>query len=292
MFRKLLPLIALIYLFPQSAIAEEKTPPPAPESSPNSLRANFRRVALEMSSTSVSNAKDYQNSPNTQLSSDSETVFKGVFDFVLEYEMPDAQWNNSTLLEYGKTKLKSAEGETSTSENADKILLTSDYARKMWRYQDADVGPFASIGYQTEFTANEDAPRNKTFRGKAGIKLFNGKYIKELYAAGVEELDLTYSRNDTKSAYEIGIRAEYPLRDGVKFQLDSYFRDYLVYSRYVGTDFKYEFNLTSRMEVKIKDKFSLAPYLSYFEAQSREAAKKGSNFMIGLSLSYSDLFDL
>ncbi len=40
--------------------------------------ADFRRVALEMSSTSVSNAEEYQNSPNSQLSADSETLFKGV----------------------------------------------------------------------------------------------------------------------------------------------------------------------------------------------------------------------
>ena len=169
-----------------------------------------------MSSTSVSHAEQYQNSPNTQLSSDSETLFKGVFDFILEYEQPDYQWNNSVYMEYGKTRLKKADGSTTSSENADKILLTSDYARKMWKYGEADVGPFGSLGYQTEFTANNDAPRNKTLRGKGGLKLFNGQYIKELYVAAVEELDMTYSRSDTKTAYEIGIRAEYPLRDGIK----------------------------------------------------------------------------
>ena len=249
---------AALMLFSFPAFADDSGIPPE-----GRLRANFRRVALDVSSTEVSNAKEYQNSPNSNLSADSETVFKGVFDFVLEDEHPDWQWNNSLYMEYGRTKLRPAEGESTTSESADKILLTSDY----------NVGPFASLGYQTEFTANNDAPRNKTFRGKAGIKLFNGKYIKELYAAAVEELDLTYSRSDTKTAYEIGIRAEYPLREGVKFQLESYFRDYLIYSRYVGTDFKYEFNLTSRMDVKIKNNFSLAPYITYFQAQARELCR-------------------
>lgn len=285
-------LLLLSCFFVTSLQAEEMSSPKAKTSVASPLRANFRRVALEMSSTDVSNAKQYQNSPNSQLSADSETVFKGVFDFMLEYEQPQWQWNNGLFMEYGKTRLKKASGETSSNENADKILLSSDYNRKMWRYKEADVGPFGSLGYQTEFTDNNDAPRNKVLRAKAGIKLFNGIYIKELYAAFVEELDMTYSRNDTKSAYEIGIRAEYPLRDGVKFQLESYFRDYMIYSRYVGTDFKYEFNLTSRMDVKIKDNFSLAPYISYFQAQDRQSPVKGSNFMIGLSLSYSDLFDL
>ena len=79
-----------------------------------------------MSSTSVSNAEEYQNSPNSQLSADSETLFKGVFDFALEYGQPEYQWNNTVYMEYGKTKLKKADGSTTSSENADKILLTSD----------------------------------------------------------------------------------------------------------------------------------------------------------------------
>lgn len=278
--------LALSLLVPFNALAEETALSPDGE-----LRANFKRVALEMSSTSVDNAEQYQNSPNSQLSADSETVIKGVFDFTLEYEKTDWQWNNSVYAEYGKTTLKPAEGEKSSTENADKILLTSDYNRKMWKYEDADVGPFASLGYQTEFTANNDAPRTKTFRAKEGIKMFNGKNVKELYVAPVQELDLTYS-SDTKLAYEIGFRGEYPLREGVKFQIESYFRDYVYYSTYRGTDFEYEFNLTSRMDVKLNDTLSLAPYITYFRAQDRQSDVAGSNFMIGLSLAYSDVFNL
>ncbi len=262
------------------------------EAGAQELRANFRRISLDISSTEVSHAEEYINSPNAQLSADSQNVFKGVFDFVLENEHPDWQWNNSLFMEYGRTKLRPADGDNSTSENADKILLSSDYNRKMWKYEEADVGPFASLGYQTEFTANNDAPRAKILRGKAGIKLFNGTYIKELYAAAVEELDMTYHKADTKTAYEVGIRAEYPLREGVKFSLDSYFRDYVLYSRYVGTDFKYEFSLIARMDVKLKNDFSMGPYIQYFQAQAREAKNAGSNFMIGLSLSYASLFDI
>lgn len=280
--KKQLPFLILCSLIPFSAAASD---------SEGELRANFKRVALEMSSTSVENAEQYQDSPNSQLSSDSETVIKGVFDFTLEYEKSEWQWNNSLYAEYGKTTLKPAEGEKSSTENADKILISSDYNRKMWRYDDADIGPFASLGYQTEFTANNDAPRTKTLRAKEGLKMFNGQNIKELYIAPVQELDFTYS-NDTKLAYEIGFRGEYPLRDGVKFQVESYFRDYFYYSTYRGTDFKYEFNFTSRMDVKLNDTLSLAPYITYFRAQDRQSDVAGSNFMIGLSLAYSNLFNI
>lgn len=130
MFKRFAPLL-LLFGLASAASAEEAVSP---------LRANFRRAALDFSSTSVKNARDYQNSPNSQLSADGETVVKGVFDFVLEYEQPDYQWNNSVFMEYGKTKVRPAVGRNTTSENADKILLTTDYSKKSFRWHEADVG--------------------------------------------------------------------------------------------------------------------------------------------------------
>lgn len=288
--KRVLPgIVALLFLSAGQAFAEDAAADPE---SDIHWRANIRRAALELSNTSVSNAREYKDSPNAQLSADSESMVKGVFDGAIERETANSLWSNSLFMEYGETKVKPVDDKTTTTENADKILLKTDYTEKMWKYEEADVGPFASLGYQTEFTANDDAPRTKTFRGMQGIKLFNGKFIRELYGAAVEEWDLTYSDDIKKLAYEIGIKAEYPLREGVKFQLESYYRDYVHFSRYEGTDFDYELNVTGRMDVKMTDCVSLAPYLTYFEAKARGAEKKGSNFLVGLSLAYSELFDL
>ena len=103
---------------------------------------------------------------------------------------------------------------------------------------------------------------------------------------------MTYSDDIKKTAYEVGLKAEYPLREGVKFQLDTYFRDYVYFSRYEGTDFDYEYNITGRMDVAMVHNVSLAPYITYFEAKARNADKKGSNFLVGISLAYANLFNL
>ena len=258
----------------------------------SSLRANLKRAALELSSTSVKHAREYQDSPNSKLNADSETVIKGVFDFVLEYERKNFQWNNGLFMEYGKTTLKPAEGEKTSTENADKILFTSDYNQKVWNYKGADIGPFAQLQYQTEFTTDNGTPRTKTLRGMAGLKLFNGTYIKSLYAGIVEEADFTYSKTNMKTAYEVGLEVAYPVRDGVSFALESYYRDYMTYSRYEGTNFRYEFNLTSRLDVKLNNKLSMAPYISYFRAKDRQSKVYGSNFMVGISFAYSSIFNL
>ena len=286
--KKLLTSAALFCLLPAVVHAEEAA-------DKSNLRANFRRVALEMSSTEVKNAEQYADNPNSQLSADSQNSIKGVFDFVLEYEQPNWQWNNSLFMEYARTELKPVDDKHTTNEDADKILLTTDYNRKMWKldFDNADVGPFASIAYQTEFTKNNDAPRTKVVRGKTGVKLFNGVILKELYAAAVGEYDFTYSGDEvTKSACEIGIRAEKAISDQVKFQLEAYYRDYLSYSEYVATDLKYELSAIGRMDVKVYNKFSIAPYIQYFQGEARGASKTGSNFMTGISVAYSDLFNL
>ena len=289
MYKKLLLILFGMLLFANLAQASEETVENLDEVKWN---ADFRRVALELSNTSVSNAEEYKDSPNAKLSSDSESLIKGVFDFALERETGNGIWSNKLFMEYGETRVKPADGETNTTENSDKILLTTEYNDKMWKYYEADIGPFASLGYQTEFTANEDAPRTKTFRGMAGIKLFDGTYIKDLYGAIVQEWDLTYSEDIKKTAYELGIKAEYPLREGVKFQLDAYYRDYIHFSRYESTDFDYEYNITARMDVALVNCTSLAPYVSYFEAKSRGAESKGSSFLVGISLAYANLFNL
>lgn len=255
--------------------------------------ANLKKAGIELSSTEVKNAREYKDSPNSSLSGDSETVTKGIFDFSLTNEQDNYKWENNLFMEYGKTKLKPAEGPDIENETADKILLSTDYARKSWQYWDAYVGPFANVAYQTEFSPNEDAPRTKIVRGMAGLKMFDGKYIKNLYAAGVGEWDFTYKHDKTtKAAYEIGLEAEYPLREGITFNLDTYFRDYFAYSSYNPKDFEYEYSAKANMMVDIYNGLAIGPYVQYFRATDRGSSKYGSSTIIGVEASFGGSWGL
>ena len=258
----------------------------------STLKANFRRVGLELSSTNITHAAQYRNSPVTQLSTDSQTVVKGVFDFMLEYDRDSMQWNNGLYAEYGETKVKPVNQPTETNETADKILFSSDYAHKMFNFDGLSFGPMATAEYQTEFTANNNAPRTKILRGKAGMKLFDGEVIKDLYVAGVAEYDMTYDRHVSKSAGEIGWRFEDKLREDVQFSTDGYYRRYFSYTHYVGTDLRYDFSMTARMDVQLNATLTFGPYMSYRYAHARAADDAGSNFTIGVSFAYKDLFNL
>lgn len=290
MLKKIIVLAGLILAIPafaQDAGAVDSVPPKT-----GTLKFNLRRMGLEMSSTRVKNAREYTASPVSQFNADSQTIIKGVFDSALEYDRYNLNWTNSLFMEYGKTKLKPVDGENTTSENADQILLTSEYTHKLWSHKDIDFGPFLSIGYQTEFTDNQDAPRTKINRDKGGIKVFNGKIIKDLYIAGVYEYDMTYADHVSKFAGEVGWRVEYTLRDGVNFASDGYFRKYFSYSEFVAEDLKYDLKATGRMDVNLTGNITFGPYVSYRQGKSRIAPSSASNTVIGVSLTYKDLFNL
>lgn len=253
----------------------------------SSLKANLKRLALKYTQNKVSNRDEDENYPD--FSSDEETLISGVFDGNLEYNNTNLVWINSLFMEYGKTK--TTEGDvTTSSEKDDQILFTSDYIHKMWNLEQGVVGPFASLGYETEFTTfkeNGNSYRTKIVRAKAGVKLYDGVYFKDLYAAAVEEADFTYDDSNMKTAAEVGYTFEYLLRDGVNFVSDGYYRRYFVYDMYKATDYKYELKFNNRLSVALAGGFSLAPFADYHLAKTRGACKSRSDTTVGVALEYT-----
>ncbi len=254
----------------------------------SSLKANLKRIAIQYNQNSVTNRNEDSEYPGT-FTSDEQELFSGVFDGNLEYQNDVAVWLNSLFMEYGKSK-STENGTTTKSENADKILLTTDYTHKMWELEQGIVGPFVNLGYQTEFTTfkGDDGKkyRTKILRGKTGLKLYEGKFFKELYVAAVEEADFTYGDTNMKTAGEVGYVFEYELREGVKFVSNGYWRQFFVYDKYRNTDFKYEAETNNRLDVAIIGGLSFAPFVNYKLAKTRGASKYRSNTTVGVSLGY------
>ena len=254
---------------------------------------DVRELSLTYSNTTVGNAREYKDSPVSAYSADSQYNIIGKLDAFLNRSTDSGLWQNNLMLNYGKLKIKPVDEKSESSESADKIWLSTDYNQKLWEYWNAYIGPFVQAAFQTEFTANQESPRYKVLSAREGLKMFEGEYLKELYGALVEEYDFTYTHDkNTKLAWEVGARAEYPIREGVKLTGTAKYTDYFYYSKYVPTDLKYDLDLTAKMEVSLTDTLAFAPYVSYRRGQARGTNKVGSNFMIGLQLKYADLFNL
>ena len=261
--------------------------------SSKSLDLLVRRIGLELSNTQVRNAKEYKDSPISALTADSQEFIKGVFDVALEYEAGRFQWDYSLFMEYGETKLKPVEGETTSSENADDILLSSNLEYECWEFSGFKFGPMVRAAYDTEFVASGEAPRQNVARANAGLSLFGNTVIKSLYLTGVYEYDFTYADNKvSKLAAELGWRFEYEVREGVKLSSNGYYREYLSYSDYISTDLERDLSAVARLDTNLWGDLTMGPYVQYRRARARGVDVYGSNFIVGISFNYITKFGL
>ena len=258
------------------------------------LVLNIRRIGLDLSKTKIRNAGEYTDSPISALNSDGQDFIKGVFDTVLEYNHNRFNWDNGLFMEYGKTTLYPYDAPKTTNENADKILASSNLSYACWDFGAFKLGPTVRAAYETEFEpAKGTDNRLKILRGTGGISLFDNPVIKSLYVAGVYEYDFTYGHQQvSKLAAEVGWRLEYMVREGVKLSTDGYYREYLDYSQYVGTDLSRDLSVTGRMDTNLWGAFTMGPYVQYRRAKARAAEHYGSNFMIGISFNYITKYGL
>lgn len=259
----------------------------------SSLKLDIRRIGLELSKTSVKNAREYADSPVSALNASSQDYIKGVFDTVLEYNKNKFKWDNGLYAEYGKTTLRPYDGPTTTDQNADKIIASSDLSYACWEFSGLKFGPTVRGAYDTQFRDNADAPRQNIIRASGGLSLFDHKILKSLYVTGLYEYDFTYAGEQTsKTGAEAGWRAEYAVRDGVKISTSGYYREYFNYSDYVKTDLKRDLNAVLRLDTNLWGDLTMGPYLKYRLAKARGADVYGSNFMLGVSFNYITKFDL
>lgn len=254
----------------------------------------LKRASLDLSSTDVKHAEEYQDFPNAKLTADSQNVVKGHLDLTGDYFARTFVWGNELLMDYGKTTLKPYDGQKTTNETADNIELTSSYTQRLWKAEHFlggfEAGPFGSLTYQTEFNSQSGSPLKKVLRAALGIKIFEGKYIKNFHVAGFAEDDFTYDPSSEKYGWQTGFEINQPIREGVKAVYSGMFRNYLHISRKEPTDLDYELTLDARLDVAVLKELSVAPFIQYYTAQARAFGARGENLFVGVSFSFSHTF--
>ena len=284
--------VAMFLLFSATAFAGTK----------EGLELELKQLALSVTSTEVHNSSTAFT--NARLTANPQTAIMGKLDFDARYFLPKFLWTNNLYMEYGKTTIRPVGKEEVVTENADKITITSDLTYRLFKVEEDflggfEAGPFVNIGYETEFDApeieieegvTETGNKKQILRGKAGFKLFEGKYLKELYAAYVFERDFTYTPETNRSAFEAGFRAEMEVREGVKFVAWSYYRDYLSQTEEYISDLDYEVEAEISLDVKLWNNLSVAPFVNYYCASAQHFNCVADNWYTGVTISYSTFF--
>ena len=266
----------------------------AAENTRRGWQLDLQRLGFNLTSTNVTHAQDYNGFADARLTADSQTTIQGALDFKAEYFGKHYLWSNGLLAEYGKSTIEQANGTKMTTESADRIIVDTAYTLRIWNVQDFlggfEAGPYILAAYETEFNSTGNAPLKKILRGEAGAKLFEGKYLKSLYVAGLFEEDFTYPEHASKYGWTAGFEITVPIREGVKGMFKGIWRDYLHESKVQPTDLDYSLELEARMEVLVWKNFSVAPFINYFTAQGKYVAPRGQNVYVGVSFSFSKLF--
>ncbi len=284
--------VCALTLAPNVSSAEETAAQAETIAAASSLKANVKRIALEYMEHSVSNKND-PNYPDSY-NADEQHNIGGVFDGNLTYDRSTMVWVNGLYMEYAKSKT-TEDNVTTENENKDQILLFTDYTHKVWELEQGVVGPFAYLGYETEFTTfdlNGEDYRTKILRAKAGLKLYDGTYFKQLYIAAVEEDDMTYNNDNMKTGAEIGYEFNYPLNPNTNFVSEGYYRKFFSYSQKEPTDFEYKLAINNRVETKLVGDLYLAPFYNYELGETRGARRSRAQSTLGLSLTYNNSFDI
>lgn len=268
----------------------------AKENDRRGWQLDLKRLALNVTSTSVHHAADYNTFPDARLTADNQTTIQGALDFRADNFGKLYLWSNGILAEYGKNTIKATNGTRVTTESVDRIIADTSYTLRLWNVQDFwggfEAGPYLLAAYETEFNSTDNAPLKKVLRGEGGFKLFEGKYIKSLYVSALFEEDFTYPQHSAKVGWTAGFEINAPIREGVKATFKGIWRDYLHESvKQINSDLDYSLELDARMEVLVWKNLSVAPFINYFTAQAKYGGRpRGQNVYVGVSFSFSKLF--
>lgn len=260
-------------------------------------RINLRSLSLQAVNTSVSAAPGYSGVNESRLSAVNQTQIQGSGRLFSEFHSGKFRLDSGISADYGKLVLRPAASPRVTTESVDQLMLENELRYRLKSYSGAlgplVIGPFATAAYETEFSRAGSLPLRKVLRGKAGLKLFEGTHLQELYAGLTTEQVYTYSPARTKYAAETGFRLAWPVPGtALALNADGTYRNFARSRFDTVYDLKERLEVNLRVSARLYGDITINPFASYFLASGKKLGGSGSNLTTGFSLEYSRLFKL
>ena|GEM_PF-1007884 len=260
-------------------------------------RLNIRDISLQTQDTRVRNTDNFSQVSDSRLRTTRQTLIQGSGSVFSEYYKGNMRLDSGVSADYGKMTLRPKDQPRVETESVDQIILENELKYKFLRYKgflgSMLLGPFFNLAYDTEFTHQTDLPTRKIVRGRAGLKLFEGAYLRELYTGLVSEQNYTNDPARTNYAAEAGFGVNM-LIPGTALTLDAdgnyrYFAD----SRFdTAADLKRRLELNLKLSTKLYGDVMISPFFNFFLATDKMTHTTATNIMTGVSLNYSRLFKL
>ncbi|HAN05382.1 MAG TPA: hypothetical protein DCQ25_09100 [Elusimicrobia bacterium] len=260
-------------------------------------RLNLRNLSAQMVDTGVRAPGGYDQVNESRISAADQTQMQGSARLFSEFYSESFRLDVGVSADYGKTVLRPKDQPRLTTESVDQLIYSGELVYR-WRKFDGRLGklvagPYASAAYDTEFARSGDLPLRKVLRGGAGLKLFEGAALQELYAGLSTEQVYTYLPARTKHALETGFRLEMPLPGtALRLSADGNYRLF-ARSRYdTAADLKERLELNLRLSTRLYGDVMISPFLNFFLASGKKLPGSATNLTTGFALEYSRLFKL
>jgi hypothetical protein len=260
-------------------------------------RINLRSLSLQASNSGVKTPPGYASVNESRLSAPDQTRIQGSCRLFSEYYRGRFRLDSGVSADYGKVVLRPDNSPRVTAESVDQLVLESELRYRLRSYNGAlgalVIGPFASAAFDTEFSRNTPAPLRKVVRARAGLKMFEGASLQELYAGATTEQVYTYSPARTKFAAETGFRLAWPLPGtALTLNADGNYRLFARSRFDTARDLRDRLELNARLSARLYGDITINPFASYLRASGKKLAGSASNLNTGFSLEYTRLFKL
>ena len=260
-------------------------------------RINLRSLSLQMVNTDVTGPSGYSQVNESLLSAVSQTRMQGSGRLFSEYYSGKFRLDAGISADYGRTVLRQRDQPRLTTESVDKLVYESELLYRMRSFNGKlgrlVIGPYASAAYDTEFSRAEPLPLTKVLRGGAGIKLFEGAAIQELYVGLTTEQSYTYRPARTMFAVETGFRLNAPLPGtALILSADGNYRNFARSRFDTVYDLKERLELNLKVSTRLYGDIMISPFVQYFLAAGKKLPGSASNLTTGFALEYSRLFKI
>ena len=261
---------------------------------PRSLwRLNLSNLSLYVSNTGATGkGNGFGNVGESQLSADNQTNIRGSAALTSEFYSGRFRMDLGVKADYGKVVFPSY-----TSENIDSLLYEGE-TRYKWKTFNGKlgslaIGPFISAGWETEFTPAQGEKLKKILRGKGGLKLFEGTYIKEFYAGITSEQNYTDTPYYTQYAAETGYKLKFNIpQTSFTIYSDGSYRRFARSSNDTASDLLDRLEINSKISTSLYKDLTLDIFARWLYATGKKIPGFGNSLETGFSISYRKLFKL
>lgn len=262
---------------------------------PRSLwRLNIKNLSLYYSNFGATGkGNGFGSVGESRLSTENQNNIRGSAAITSEYYSGPRRIDLTVKADYGKSVYPSY-----TSESVDSLIFEGEERRKWKTYNGKlgtlALGPFVSAGWDTEFTRNKGENLKKILRGKGGLQLFEGNYIKALSAGVTLEQNYTdSSSHNTRIAAETGYRFEFRIPNtALTMYSDGSYRRFARSRNDTSSDLLDRLEINAKLSTSLYKNLSLDIFAKWLYATGKKIPGFGNSLETGFSISYKQLFKL